>query len=1011
MTLTLIVGPANSAKAGEVLGGYGLAARSDALLVVPTAADVMHYQQELAAPGVTLGRVLTFSGLIDELAARARFYGRRLTPLQRERVLQRAIAAAELDYLAGSAAGYGFTRAAGRLIAELAQQRMTPGVVAAALAEWAGGAGDRQSLASEFSDIYGRYHAQLDRLGRFDAETFAWTALDALREAPYRWGATPVFIYGFDDLTVVELDTVETLARRVGVRVTVSLTYEADRPALAARASVVQELRAIADSVTELPALDDHYHPSARAVLHHLERNLFEPDAPVVDAGSAVELMEAGGDRAEAELVGAEVSRALAAGVPAAEIVIVCRSLEDSGERFEHALERYGIRATSARTVALEQTTLGRALLALARFALAPEGGRSIADLITYLRYPGVVAASSAVVDQVEAYVRRTGRRELDASTPGGSLVRPALTVVEDLAREPDPAAALPAHVRRLLAAPHRGRAVRLSVAQELDARAGATVLDALRQTTELDADRRVSGAELVELLESLRVEVYGVPPADAVLVSGPAAIRARRFRRVFITGLCDGEFPSGDLGTGNPLLDDQRRRELALATRLVLSTQADRMERERYLFYACVSRATERVTLSYRSSDEEGGRVLASAFLEEVAALLDAGWVERRRRRLLPDVVWQVQEAPTEWERLVAAAFAAATSRSQRLSDRNARANVDLTSLIDPDRVLPARGTLPAGTRVLSAAALAHVSDAQVVSASALESFASCPVRWLVERQLKIRDLEPEPEPLARGKLVHGLLDQVFLRLRGPLDKSSLESAQRALHNAVTAGAQVVAVGRPAEVKAAVLRGIEAELRRYLSLEAHHGSAWQPLATELGFGLDGFHPAGDEALPALVLHDADQEVMVSGVIDRVDVSPHDAGHVIVRDYKSGARSASWAGARWLADDRLQVGLYMIATERLLHRHSVAGFYQPLAGDDIRPRGVFEADAPVGASVIGKDATEPADLEVLLQEIERRTVALGSTLRRGELTPRPHSCSTGGCRYPGICWSGSLGGS
>ena len=62
MPLTLILGPANSAKAGEVLGAYAAAARRDALLVVPTAADAAHYDRELAGDGVLLGRCLTFSG-------------------------------------------------------------------------------------------------------------------------------------------------------------------------------------------------------------------------------------------------------------------------------------------------------------------------------------------------------------------------------------------------------------------------------------------------------------------------------------------------------------------------------------------------------------------------------------------------------------------------------------------------------------------------------------------------------------------------------------------------------------------------------------------------------------------------------------------------------------------------------------------------------------------------------------------------------------------------------------
>src|ERR1700689_630660 len=102
MPLTLVLGPANSAKAGEVLGAYAQAARRDALLVVPTAADVVHYERELASPGVTLGRTITFFGLIEEIALRARRQRARLTPLQRDRVLRRAISSLRLQSLANS---------------------------------------------------------------------------------------------------------------------------------------------------------------------------------------------------------------------------------------------------------------------------------------------------------------------------------------------------------------------------------------------------------------------------------------------------------------------------------------------------------------------------------------------------------------------------------------------------------------------------------------------------------------------------------------------------------------------------------------------------------------------------------------------------------------------------------------------------------------------------------------------------------------------------------------------
>src|ERR1700760_1319460 len=71
MPLTLVLGPANSAKAGEVLGAFAAASTRGAILVVPTASDSAHYARELAAGGAILGSVLTFSGLAREIADRA----------------------------------------------------------------------------------------------------------------------------------------------------------------------------------------------------------------------------------------------------------------------------------------------------------------------------------------------------------------------------------------------------------------------------------------------------------------------------------------------------------------------------------------------------------------------------------------------------------------------------------------------------------------------------------------------------------------------------------------------------------------------------------------------------------------------------------------------------------------------------------------------------------------------------------------------------------------------------
>src|SRR3954447_25789775 len=101
MPLMLVTGPANAEKAGHVLAAYRAALDREALLVVPTAADVERYRRELAAGGAVFGvQVLRFAWLERELARRAQLAGRPIGALSRERVAAAAAARTSLRGLA-----------------------------------------------------------------------------------------------------------------------------------------------------------------------------------------------------------------------------------------------------------------------------------------------------------------------------------------------------------------------------------------------------------------------------------------------------------------------------------------------------------------------------------------------------------------------------------------------------------------------------------------------------------------------------------------------------------------------------------------------------------------------------------------------------------------------------------------------------------------------------------------------------------------------------------------------
>ena len=220
MPLTLITGPANSAKARAVLDGVRAALARDPLLVVPTGEDVDRYRRELADDGLVIGpQVMTFSTLLDVVAQRAGDRRRPLGDVARERVMAAVVARTDLTALGDSAGTPGFARAALRLVEELQVSRVEPGRLTVALRAWAGADPGRRSYGEDIAALYRGYRSAIERLGRPDRDRWALDALDALRETPRQWGATPVFFYGFDDLTPLQREAVDALAVGVGADV------------------------------------------------------------------------------------------------------------------------------------------------------------------------------------------------------------------------------------------------------------------------------------------------------------------------------------------------------------------------------------------------------------------------------------------------------------------------------------------------------------------------------------------------------------------------------------------------------------------------------------------------------------------------------------------------------------------------------------------------------------------------------------------------------------------------
>jgi ATP-dependent helicase/DNAse subunit B len=969
MSISAIVGPPNSGRAGAIRDRLEALLGSEPVLVVPTADDAARFERELCGSGGALlgASISTFVRLHDEIAAAT---GAPLRPLlsdaQRLAIVRDVVAEADLRLLSGSARQRGFAPALERLIGELQAGLVSPEELARAARDSGGG-----EYEAELATLYAGYVERRDAAGRDDPHSAAATVTRSLRERPDSWGARPVLVYGFDDLTEAQLDLLGALG--AASEVTVAVNYE-DNDALAPRARLLAQLRDEhgAQVVAELP-FDPGY--TGSAALRHLDRSLFAIAPDPIEPDEGLALLECGGERGEAEAIAGEIAHLIAGGVSPDDIVVVMRRPDAHGSLYRQVLGGLAIPVAVEASVPLAHTAVGRGILGLGRSSV-PDA--AVEDLLDLLRAsPG--AERQSMADWVERRVRREGLGTADEALASWKGPPGSLTRMRDARGSVAWLRALAAESRLLAEDPHRGRepvaapdvspgehGVPFEPLEVRAAEVAAATLEELAALDDLPGCAAPSPARALEALEDVAVPLWRGPTEGRVRVLSPYRARAARASHLFVASLQDGEFPGPDVV--DPLLGEERRRRLGIRG---LRREDPALE-ERYLFHSCVARPTDRLWLSWRSSDEEGRPTTRSPFVDEVLDLLaptPAAAEERLKRvRGLDRVVFDPADAPNE--RALARALAAIAPRR--------------------DPVLP--GPL-AATEVLAA-----LAQRNPVGAGTIEKWIECPYRWFVDHELEPQRLDPEPEQLVTGSIVHEVLERLY---RDPPGHDGIPRpgdlevwrARAAELLAEVAEARGLAGGRP--LAQVAIERMRAQINRLLERESRSESALRPLLIEASFG----DREGSEK-PALDLGD----LSLHGVIDRVDVTP-DGRSGIVYDYKTSSRVTP--GAKLADAGKLQLQLYAQAIRDRWGIEPLGGLYYQLGGPkDPRPRG-FVADldeATEGLDLTRTDVLDPEEVRETVEAGVERARERAAAMRRGEIDRKPNQgkCPKW-CTYQPIC--------
>ena len=967
MGLSLLVGPANAGKVALLLERYLVALERDPVLVVPNRAEVDAVERGLLrrAPGLLGGSIGTFDDLFDEIARgpAARAATRpAIGSAQRRLLLAGIVGGGRLNGLGPSSRFAGFTDALGGAIADAQSGLLEP-----------------DEIEGHLGELFRRYRAELDRLELWDWDLLRAYAADLVGRELAAWDGRPVFAYGFEDLTGAQWKLLEALAGRGDV--TVSLPYEPGRPAFASLERTANDLGSLAAAtLEELPAQPAYRSPA----LGHLERTLFsETSAPgeAPPLHGSVRFLEAAGQRATLELVAEDVLELLRTGTPAEEIALVCPSIERVRAPLETAFGALGIPFALEGTIPLERTPFGRALLGLLRFAWLG-GTRRLLFFYLRSRFSGLPRGKADFLDG-----RLRGRAVADPARveeETTKLLGRPVPLLGDVRSAPRAAEGLRLAAAHMIRSAYGLEAPPTGASATLDLRSHEAVR---RLVEELEGWASIAGEvgreQAVAAVERAPVRLERPREPGHVAVLDLLRARTRRFSAVFVLGLEEGSFPRRAVET--PFLPDEERRALDDGTPGRRLTRPDALARERYLFYTACTRPWDRLTLVREAASDDGRPQEASPFWDEVRSLFDPDDVARwTRRRTLSELTWPVDRAPTERERLrAAAAIAAADADEARALGR---ANGWERRV---DRALAAF-TRP--TKLTHPAVLRALRETTRYSVTELERFGDCSSMWLFDRVVDPKAIDAEVDARLRGGVVHQALYRFYSGLpkRLGVEQVPAERLDEALVFLRECLAEAIA-GQVrldiSELERLELEGTVArDLEYFLRQEVELGFPLVPRRFEVTFGTSG---AAVELQRGLELGD----FTVSGKIDRIDLDPLSA-RGIVQDYKSGKAHSA---AQIASEERLQIPLYILALRDLVGIEPLGGLYRGLAGAR-EARGLVLASAQddVVPGLKGADYVEEGEFWGQIegaQELAREAV---SRMRDGDVRhdPRGGSCPT-----------------
>lgn len=531
-------------------------------------------------------------------------------------------------------------------------------------------------------------------------------------------------------------------------------------------------------------------------------------------------------------------------------------------------------------------------------------------------------------------------------------------------------------------------------------------VVDVLHQLAPL-AGNEVNSVDLSSLYRALLPrlsEITGQPPdlGGTISILASSDVHGRVFDVVLVPGLVERGFPRRVIES--PILRDAERTQISDA----LSTREDDADAERMAFVRIVQSAKEKLIASFPRRDAKNRERVPSFYLLELLAADRAEapsirqLLEESRSDNAPG--WP---APRAMKDAIDTREADLSDIAQLLSRDAADAAGGLADLREAsptlDRALRLRwrrygakwsvgdGLVAQDAETRALVARESLSQ-RAYSATALESFATCPYRFFLRAIMRLTPRETadaieELDPLTRGSLVHAMQFRVLqARIHGA-PKETLDAVlEEAIHEVSREAEDRLVPAIPTVFHEEIAR-IRKDLRGWMQ---RLDEAWKPLFAELAFGL----PKGEENDAASVkapvpLRVKERAMNLRGAIDLVE-GTGDA--MRATDHKTGI-SRTKPGLVIGGGEHLQPLLYALALEALAAQQALPDAPSKVTGGRLyycTERGGY-------ASVdVALDEAGRAAIATMIATIEA-SIASGFFPR----APRKDACTY--CDYVRVC--------